>query len=278
MAIADDELGELIRELDTSGDEQPPGVGADRSPTILDVASGREAAVAARRPRRWVQVAALVAAATIAIAGFAIWQSGDEPSATAIVRDAVEGLEEIDAYEVIGTEFEPGVGHESWSVRVDGDDATMYRRAIVDGRIEESVVTYVEDVVYVTSDGQTEVRPRTPTDRIESRYDELAAVVAAALRDAEVTVGNIDTFGGVEMIRYYVGLTEGSIAALSDGGLGDVIDDPESVAELRVCVADGEYMHEVHFIYSDGRTIDATLSIPDGDIDIGPPDGAAGLR
>jgi hypothetical protein len=268
MAIADDDLGELIRELDTTGDETRP----DRSRSNGAAAADREQATSKVRGRRWVQVTAAVAAATIlAIGGIVVWDPGGEPTAAAIVREGVEALDEFATYEVSGEEHAANWQIDTWSIRVSGDDAFFFNRSI-GGTGKESVVTYHDGFVYTTADGQTEVRPRTAADRIETRYDELAAAVLAALEGAEVTEATTSTFGGVEMVRYLVGLSERSIASLSNGGNGSLIDDPENIEELRVCIADGEYMHEVHFIYRDGRTIDASFSISE-DITIKAPEG-----
>ena len=125
------------------------------------------------------------------------------------MRDAVEASKEITSYQAIGEEVEPGVRNDAWSIRVDGDDAAFVSRAVfAQGRIEETAVTYVGDAVYVTAQGQTEIRSREPADGIETRYHELFAALTAALDGADVTVASADTVGGVGMTRYYVGLTE----------------------------------------------------------------------
>ena len=197
-----------------------------------------------------------------------------EPSAAALVRDAAEASMEITSFQAVGEEVEPGVRNEAWSIRVDGDDAAFVSRAVfAQGRNEESAVTYLGDAVYVTAQGQTEIRSRVPADRIDTRYHELLAALTAAIDGADVTEASTETVGGVEMTRYYVGLTERSIASLSAQGAVDLIDDPEELEELRVCVADAHHVHELHFVYRDGRTIDVTLVNINGNITIRPPDG-----
>jgi hypothetical protein len=221
-----------------------------------------------------VAVAGLAAAASLAIGGFVVWPSGGEPAAAAVVRDAVDTLEEFTSYQVIGSEFEPGVGRVAWTLRVSGDDVSYASRAVLaDGRVDMSGITYLDDTVYTTADGQTEVRPRQPVDNIDTRFHDLYTALTAALDGADVTEAMTETFHGVEMTRYYVALTERSFASLSAGGGIDI--DPGNIEELRVCVADGHHVHELHLIYRDGRTIDVTLSDFDGAITIRPPDGAS---
>ena len=170
-------------------------------------------------------IAGIAAVTSVAIAGFAVWPSGGEPSAAALVRDAVAALDEITSYQAVGEEVEPGVRNEAWSIRVDGDDAAFVSRAVfAQGPIEESGVTYLGDAVYVTAEGQTEIRSRAPADGIDTRFHELLAALNSALDGADVTEASTETVAGVEMTRYYVGLTERSIASLSAGGAVDLID------------------------------------------------------
>jgi hypothetical protein len=258
MAIADDDLHERIRQQDPVKDEQPPVVDTPAAPR-----SHRS---------RWVAIAGIAAVASVAIAGFAVWPSGGETSAAAIVRDAVEALDDIDSYQALGDEVEPGVRNEAWSLRVDGDDAAFFSQTVfAEGGGAESAVTYLGDTVYVTSQGQTELRPRPSAAGIDTRFHELLAALTAALDGAEVTEASSETVNGVEMTRYYVVLSEQSIASLSAGGTIDLIPDPEDLEELRVCVADDHHMHEVHFVYRDGGTIDVTLSKVNDDITINAP-------
>jgi hypothetical protein len=267
MAIADDDLHERIRQRDPVDDEQPPDEAADRCRSILATGS-TPAAPVPHRPR-WAAIAGIGAVASVVIAGFAVRPSGGEPSAAALVRDAVEALNDINSYSAIGEEVEPGVRTEAWSILVDGDDAAFASRVVAQGRLEESAVTYLGDAVYVTAQGETEIRSRAPADGIDTRYHDLLAALTSALDGADVTEASTETVAGVEMTRYYVGLTEQSIASLSD-----LIADPEDVEELRVCVADAHHVHEIHFVYRDGRTIDVTLVSVNGDITIRPPESA----
>jgi hypothetical protein len=272
MAIADDDLHERIRQQVPVNDEQPPDEASEPCRSIL--ATGRTPAAPVPHRSRWAAIAGIGAVASVVVAGFAVWPSGGEPSAAALVRDAVEALDDINSYSAIGEEVEPGVRNESWSILVDGDDAAFTSRVVADGRFEESAVTYLGDAVYVTAQGQTETRSRAPAGGIDTRYHDLLAALTSALDGADVTEASTETVAGVEMTRYYVGLTEQSIASLSGGGTVDLIADPEDLEELRVCVADAHHVHEIHFVYRDGRTIDVTLVSVNGDITIRPPDSA----
>jgi hypothetical protein len=269
MAIADDDLDVRIRQPDSVSDQPPTVDAVERHRSIP--AAGTPAAPRAGRSR-WVALAGIAAVASVAIAGFAVWPSGGEPSAAALVRNALERLKDISSYQAVGEEVEPGVRNETWSILVDGDDASFVSRVSAGGRTEESVVTYFGDAVYITARGQTELRSRVPADGTDTRYHELLAALTAALDGADVIEASTEIVAGVEMTRYYVGLTEQSIASLS-GGAVDLIADPGELEELRVCVADAHHVHEVHFVYRDGRTIDVTLVNADSNIDVRPPDG-----
>ena len=267
MAIADDDLRVRVRPPDPVEDDQPSDDALERCGSIR-----RPAHRPHRRPidaDGWYRRHGC--SDKRRVAGFAVWPSGGEPSAAALVRDAAAAsMSSLPSGR--SEKRSSRAWNEAWSIRVDGDDAAFVSRAVSQGRNEESAVTYLGDAVYVTAQGQTEIRSRVTADRID-RFHELFAALNAALDGADVTEASTETVAGVEMTRYYVGLTEQSIASLSAGRAADLIADPGDLEELRVCVADAHHVHEVHFVYRDGRTIDVSLVNVNGNITVRPPDG-----
>jgi hypothetical protein len=274
MTAVDDVL-DRIAELDPARFEEPPAPGSARHRTILEAATV-DAAGAVPRPRR-VRWAAGAAAAIVAAGAGAVvvWGSGDEQTAEAAVRAAAEALDEVTSFQAEVVEEGGDFSALTARLRVDGDDFEFKLDSREhDGRIEHSVITVVDGVQYLTiEDGPPERSTLAPEDGLDSPYGRLSGALLAALEGADVDEAGPEVVAGVDTIRYDITLTERSVAALS--ALAPELpgfEDPHGVDRMSVWVAD-DLVYRIDVAFDDGRTLAATFSNLNGDIEIDAPPG-----
>ena len=271
MTAVDDVL-ERVAALDPARFERPPDLGSARYDTILEAASG-DARPRSRRVR-WVAGAA---AATVAVAAGAlvVWSSGDDQTAEAAVRAAAEALDEVTSFQAEVAEQGGDFAVLTAKLRVDGEDFEVELDSREhDGRVEHSVITVVNGVQYLTvDDGPTERSRVAPEDGLDSPYGRLSGALLAALDGADVDEAGGEVVAGVDTVRYEITLTERSVAALS--ALAPELpgfEDPHAVDRMSVWVAD-DRVHRFDVAFEDGRTLGATFSNLNGEIDVTPPPG-----
>ncbi len=110
-----------------------------------------------------------------------------------------------------------------------------------------------------------------PEDGLDSPYGRLSDALLATLDGADVDEAGDEVIAGVDTIRYDITLTERSVAALS--ALAPELpgfEDPHGLDRMSVWVAD-DHVHRIDVAFDDGRTLAATFSNLNGDIEITAP-------
>jgi hypothetical protein len=249
--------------------------GSARYRTIFEAAT-RDAGRAAARPHhiRWVAGAA-AAIVAVAAGALVIWSSGDDQTAEAAVRAAAEALGEVTSFQAEVAEQGGDSAVLTAKLRVDGDDFEVELDSReYDGRVEHSVITVVDGVQYLTVDnGPTERSRVAPEDGLDSPYGRLSGALLAALEGADVDEVGTEVVAGVDTVRYDINLTERSVAALvAVAPELPGFEDPHAVDRMSVWAAD-DRVYRIDVAFDDGRTLGATFSNLNGEIDVIPPPG-----
>lgn len=260
--MREDELIELLEQLDPARSEEPPAPGSARYTAMREQAmrtsttpiqgSAPDSTTPTpqpRSPRRRRFVAAAAAAAVAVAVGVGVQRPGNEPSAEATIAAAAAELAQVTSLRA-DIRFDNDVFRTGRSTHaISGHDYdSVWEETTDDGAVETERIVTVDDVEYRTdSTGQTTAQPVDNTTDGGTFAESSAAVVTAALEDADVDEVGSEEIRGVDATHYRIEIPdvrESALAAL-DTGWFDLItadENPDGLDQdvtVDIWVADG---------------------------------------